>query len=167
MYPLRAEKPGLHKNFTYVRWDRGCRSPIPGDVSETRGFALSVPKAKKRLKGLPCATHSTAQTSSNVSPTVELCPPHPTFGTKVRARRDAPEGKKKITIIHIHLQSEIGSQPTMCQVHTGAHVSLLAPGKTDYTARHARTTTYILHVVPITTHMHDRRKSIGKKKRRK
>ena len=31
-------------------------------------------------------------------------------------------------------KSEIGSQPTMCQVHTGAYVSLLAPGKTDYTA---------------------------------
>ena len=46
---------------------------------------------------LPRATHCTdrAQTSGNVSPTVELCPPHPTFGTKVRARRDVPEGKKK------------------------------------------------------------------------
>ena len=66
-------------------------------------------------------------------------------------------------------KSEIGSQPTMCQVHTGAYVSLLAPGKTDYdTACHPRkTTTYILHVVPITTHTHDRRKSIGKKKQRK
>ena len=29
-------------------------------------------------------------------------------------------------------KSEIGSQPTMCQVHIGAYVSLLAPGKTDY-----------------------------------
>ena len=26
-------------------------------------------------------------------------------------------------------KSEIGSQPTMCQVHNGAYVSLLAPGK--------------------------------------
>ena len=26
-------------------------------------------------------------------------------------------------------KSEIGSQPTMCQVHTGAYISLLAPGK--------------------------------------
>ena len=65
-------------------------------------------------------------------------------------------------------KSEIGSQSTMCQVHTGAHVSLLAPGKTDYTACHPRkTTTYILHVVYITTHTHDRCKSIGKKKHRK
>ena len=41
----------------------------------------------------------------------------------------------------------------MCQVHTGAYVSLLAPGKTDHTACHPRkTTTYILHVVPITAH---------------
>ena len=66
-----------------------------------------------------------------------------------------------------HIQSEIGSQPTMCQVRTGAYVSLLAPEKTDYTACHPRkSTTYILHVVPITTHTHDRRKSIGKKKQR-
>ena len=56
----------------------------------------------------------------------------------------------------------------MCQVHTGAYVSLLAPGKTDYTACHPRkTATYILHVVSITTHMHDRRKSIEEKKQRK
>ena len=38
-------------------------------------------------------------------------------------------------------KSEIGSQYTMCQAHTGAHVSLLAPGKTDYTACHSRKTT--------------------------
>ena len=56
----------------------------------------------------------------------------------------------------------------MCQVHTGAYVSLLAPGKTDYTACHPRkTTTYILHVVPIPTHTHVRRKSIGKKNKKK
>ena len=56
----------------------------------------------------------------------------------------------------------------MCQVHTDAWVSLLAPGKTDYTACHPRkTNTYILHVVPITTHTHDRRKPIGKKNQRK
>ena len=62
-------------------------------------------------------------------------------------------------------KSEIGSQSTMCQVYTGAYVSLLAPRKTDYTACHPRkTTTYILHVVSITTHTHDRLKSIGKKK---
>ena len=55
----------------------------------------------------------------------------------------------------------------MCQVHTGAYVSLLAPGKTDYTARYPRkTTTYILHAVPITAHTHDRCKSIRNKKQR-
>ena len=55
----------------------------------------------------------------------------------------------------------------MYPVHTGAYVSLLAPGETDYTACHPRkTTTYILHVVSITTHTHDRRKSIGKKTQR-
>ena len=56
----------------------------------------------------------------------------------------------------------------MYQVHTGVYVSLLAPGKTDYTTCHPRkTTTYILHVVSITTHTHIRRKSIGKKKQTK
>ena len=65
-------------------------------------------------------------------------------------------------------KSEIGSQSTMCQVHAGAYVSFLAPGKTDYTACHPRkTTSYILHVVSITTRTHNRRKSIGKKKQTK
>ena len=52
------------------------------------------------------------------------------------------------------IKSKIGSQPTMCQVHTVAYVSLLTHGETDYTACH----------LFITTHPHDRRKSIGKKK---
>ena len=66
-------------------------------------------------------------------------------------------------------KSEVVSQPTTCKVHTGAYVSLLAPGQNDsYTAFHPRkSTTYILHVVPITTHTHERRKSFGKKKRSK
>ena len=29
-------------------------------------------------------------------------------------------------------KSEIGSQSTMCQVHTGAYILLLTPGETDY-----------------------------------
>ena len=60
---------------------------------------------------------------------------------------------------------ENGSQPTTCQVHTGAYVSLLAPWKTDYNRLPTKTTTYILHVVPITTHMHDRRVSTKEKKK--
>ena len=63
------------------------------------------PRPKKSLKGLPRATHckDRAQTSGNVTPTVELCPSHPTFGTKVRARRGVPEEKKKNEIIHLHI----------------------------------------------------------------
>ena len=50
-------------------------------------------------------------------------------------------------------------------MHTSHYTRL---EETDYTACHPRkTTTYILHVVPITTHTHDRRKSIGKKEQRK
>ena len=68
-------------------------------------------------------------------------------------------------------KSEIGSQSTMCQVHTGAYVSLLAPGKTDYTACHPRkTTTYIRitrSIYHCTTHTQDRLRSIGEEKQRK
>ena len=65
-------------------------------------------------------------------------------------------------------KSEIVSQSTMCQVHAGAYVSLLTPGETNYSDCHPRkTTTYILHVVSITTHTYDRRKSIGEKKQGK
>ena len=56
----------------------------------------------------------------------------------------------------------------MCQVHAGAYVSLLTPGETKYSDCHPRkTTTYILHVVSITTHTHDRRNSIGENNQRK
>ena len=93
----RAEKPGLHPNFTCVRGDKGCRNPIPaGMLRKPRDWPQVCPRTKK-IKGLPRATHCTdrAQTSGNVSPTVELCPPHPKFRKKVRARKDMPEGKKK------------------------------------------------------------------------
>ena len=65
-------------------------------------------------------------------------------------------------------KSEIGSQSTMCQVQAGAYVSLLTPGETKYSDCHpSETTTYILHVVSITTHTHDRHKSIGEKETKK
>ena len=56
----------------------------------------------------------------------------------------------------------------MCQVQAGAYVSLLTPGETKYSGCHPRkTTTYIFHVVSITTHTHDRHKSIGGKETKK
>ena len=56
----------------------------------------------------------------------------------------------------------------MCQVQAGAYVSLLTPGGTKYSDCHPRkTTTYILHVVSITTHTHDRHKSIAEKETKK
>ena len=58
----------------------------------------------------------------------------------------------------------------MRQVHAGAYVSLLTPGGTNFSDCHPRkTTTYILHVVSITTHTHDRRSlsQLEKKKQRK
>ena len=97
-YPLRAEKPGLHPNLMCVHGDRGCRNPIPGDVAGKPGICLEYAQGQNSFKGLPRATHCTdrAQNSGIVTSTVELCPPHPTFQTKVRARRDMPEEKKKI-----------------------------------------------------------------------
>ena len=56
VYHLRAEKPGLHPNRTCIHGDRGCGSIIPGDVAETRGFALSVPKAKNFKRLATCDT---------------------------------------------------------------------------------------------------------------
>ena len=57
----------------------------------------------------------------------------------------------------------------MCHVYTWC-IRLITrawKNRLNYTACHPRkTTTYILHVVSITTHTHDRRKSIGKKKQR-
>ena len=56
----------------------------------------------------------------------------------------------------------------MCQVQAGAYVSLLTPGETKYSDCHPRkTTTYILHVISITPHTHDRHKSIGEKETKK
>ena len=68
------------------------------------GICLKCAQGQKSSKGLPRATHCTdrAQTSGNVSPTVELCAPHPTFGTKVRARRDVTEEKEK-SQLYIHI----------------------------------------------------------------
>ena len=65
-------------------------------------------------------------------------------------------------------KSEIRSQSTRCQVQAGAYVSLLTPGGTKYFDCHPReNTTHILHVVSITTHTHDRHKSIGEKETKK
>ena len=54
----------------------------------------------------------------------------------------------------------------MCLVHTGAYVSLLEPGGTDYTAcRPRKIAGEKLHVVSITAPTHDRCNSIGENKK--
>ena len=58
-------------------------------------------------------------------------------GTRIYITADAIYASTRNTY-----KSEIGSQSTMCQVHTGAYVLLLTPGETDYTACHPRKTTY-------------------------
>ena len=81
------------------------QKPDPRERCGNPGICLKYAQGQKGLKDQPCATHCTdrPQTSGNVTPMVELCPPHPTFRTKVRARRDVPEEEKKMAIIHIHL----------------------------------------------------------------
>ena len=58
-------------------------------------------KCAQGQKSLPRATHCTDRDQNlrqrDPNGTVELCPPHPTFRTKVRARRDVPEEEKKMT----------------------------------------------------------------------
>ena len=80
------------------------QKPNPRGCCGNPEICLKSAEGKKTFKDLPRAAHCTdrAQTSGNVCPTVELCTPHPTFRTKVRARRDVPEGKKNNTILHIH-----------------------------------------------------------------
>ena len=94
MLPLglvRAQRVYCHKKgIPFVRaHDAGCCG--------NPGICLIRAQGQISLKGLPRATHCTdrAQTSGNVTPTVELCPPHLTFRIKVRARRDVSEEKSK------------------------------------------------------------------------
>ena len=72
------------------------QKPNPRGCCGNPGICLACAQGQISLKGLSRATYCTdrAQTSGTVTPTVELCPPHPTFRTKVRARRNVPEGKK-------------------------------------------------------------------------
>ena len=105
-----AKKAGLYKSFTCVHGDRGCGNSIPGGMRKHHpwgrcgnpGIPLVHAHGQKGLKGLPRATHCTdrAQTSGNVTPTVELCPPHLTFLINVRARRDVPEKKKCLVYVY-------------------------------------------------------------------
>ena len=73
------------------------QKPNPRGCCGNPGICLECAQGQKSSKGLPRATHCTdrTQTSGNVTPTIELCPPHPTFRTKERARRDVSEEKKK------------------------------------------------------------------------
>ena len=70
------------------------------------GICLSRAQSQKVFEGLPRATHCTdrAQTSGNVTPTVRLCSPHPTFRTKVRTRRYVPQDNFFLTILRIQIQ---------------------------------------------------------------
>ena len=105
-YPLREQKSRVCIQISRAYAGiRDAETQSPRGCCGNPGICLKCAQGQKSLKGLPRATHCTdrAQTSGNVSPRVESCPPHPTFGTKVRARRDVPEGKKNITLIDIHI----------------------------------------------------------------
>ena len=86
------------KGIPFVRaHDAGCCG--------NPGMCLIRAHDQKSLKDLPRATHCTdrTQTSGNVTPTVELCPPPVTCRTKVRARRDVSEEKKKSIIPYTYV----------------------------------------------------------------
>ena len=108
------------------------RKPNPRGCCGNPGIRLKCAQGQNSSKGSPRATYSTdrAQTSGNVSPMVELCPPHATFRKKVRARRDVSEEKKSQLYTYTydsrrysclrqkHIKSEIGSQPTSTYIAT-------------------------------------------------
>ena len=108
------------------------QKPNPRGCCGNPGICLKCAQGQKSLKGLPRATRCTdrAQISGNVSLTVELCPPHRTFGTKVRARRDVPEGHLKtqlyIYILSSHFSLHLAPLLFIAQIrgHTTAHIPL-------------------------------------------
>ena len=113
----KAEKPGLHPNFTCVRGDKGCRNPIPAGMLRKPGDLPQVcprPKMFKRLATRD-TLHGSRPNLPQREPTVELCPPHPRFWIKVRTRRDAPEGEKK-TQLYMYKQAP-ASAPAFACVH--------------------------------------------------
>ena len=91
--------------------------------------------------------------------------------------RQTRGGRRNSCLRQKHIKRETGSQSTMCQVHTGANVSplIVAPGKTDYLVYclPSKTdyylkyscTTYILHVIRITTNTYACQTRCEKKKR--
>ena len=101
----------------------GCGNPIPGGMRKSNprgmrehhprgccgnpGICLTCAQDQKSSKGLPRATHCTdrAQTSGNVTPTVELCPSLLTIRTKVnvRARRDVHEKERKKWQVYVYI----------------------------------------------------------------
>ena len=99
MYSLRAEKRGLHPNITSVHGDRGCRNPIPGDVAETRGFALGVPKVKRVQKA--CHVRHIAR----IAPTGRIVPTPSDVSDKGASTKRCAR-KKKMTIIHKHIPAK-------------------------------------------------------------
>ena len=84
-----------------------AETPSPG-MLRNPGVCLKYAQGQTSFKGLARATHCTgrAQTSGNVTPTVALRPPHPTFRTKLRALRDVLEQRKKWQLylyIYVHI----------------------------------------------------------------
>ena len=125
LYPPREQKSRVC--IQILRAYAGIRdaeTQSPRGCCGNPGVCLKCAQGQKSLKGLPRATRCTdrAQTSSNVSPTVELCPPHPTFGTKVRTRRDAPEGKKNHNYTHTYNPQPPYEQTVATGVFPSPHV---------------------------------------------
>ena len=97
MDPLRGEKPGLHPKLTYVRVDRGCRNPIPGDVAETRGFPLYVPNAKEKFKRLATrdTLHGSRPNLRQREPDGRIVPTPPDVWDKGASTKRCAQRRKK------------------------------------------------------------------------
>ena len=78
----------------------------PGDVAETRGFALYVPQAKKVLKA--CHARHTARIAPKPpqrEPDGRIVPTPPDVWDKGASTKRCVRGEKKITNIHTHITS--------------------------------------------------------------
>ena len=81
---------------------RYAETQTPGMLRKPRDSPYVCPRPKKfkRLAARDTLNGSRPNLRQR-EPDGRILPTLPTFGTKVRARRDVPEGKNKITIIHI------------------------------------------------------------------
>ena len=98
----RAEKTGLHPNFTCVRGDKGCRNPIPAGMLRKLPQVRPRPKKFKRLTTRG-TLHGSRPNLQQREPDGRIVPTPPDVWDKGANTKRCARRKKKITIIHIHM----------------------------------------------------------------